>query len=74
MIWRILFIYQNTKIKEMRNDKNKCNKIDDKGRINLPAHFLKANNIQKGCEVIIEAIINNSDAVKLKFKGVADAK
>ena len=49
-------------------------KIDDKGRINLPAHFLKANNIQKGCEVIIEAIINNSDAVKLKFKGVADAK
>ena len=49
-------------------------KIDDKGRINLPSHFLKANNIQKGCEVIIEAVINNKDAVKLKFKGVADAK
>ena len=49
-------------------------KIDDKGRINLPAHFLKANNIQKGSEVIIEAVINNKDAVKLKFKGVSNAE
>jgi bifunctional DNA-binding transcriptional regulator/antitoxin component of YhaV-PrlF toxin-antitoxin module len=49
-------------------------KIDDKGRINLPAHFLKANNIQRGSEVIIEGVINNSDSVKLKFKGVKDAK
>ncbi len=48
-------------------------KIDDKGRITLPAHFLHANNIKKGTTVIIEAIINNSDAVKLKFKGVKDA-
>ena len=49
-------------------------KIDDQGRINLPAHFLKANKIQKGSEVIIEGVINNSDSVKLKFKGVKDAK
>ena len=48
-------------------------KIDDKGRINLPAHFLKANKIEKGTEVIIEGVINNSDSVKLKFKGVKDA-
>jgi len=45
-------------------------RVDDKGRITLPSHFLKANNIEKGCEVVIEGIINNSDAVKLKFKGV----
>ena len=49
-------------------------KIDDKGRINLPAHFLKANNIHKGSEVIIEGVINNSDSAKLKFKGVKDAE
>ena len=48
-------------------------KIDDKGRINLRANFLKTNNIQKGSEVIIEGVINNSDAVKLKFKGVKNA-
>ena len=49
-------------------------KIDDKGRINLPAHFLKANKIEKGTEVIIEGVINNKDAVKLKFKGVNNAE
>ena len=41
-------------------------------KITLPSHFLKANNIEKGCKVVIEGIINNSDAVKLKFKGVSN--
>ena len=47
-------------------------KIDDKGRITLPTHFLKANGIEKGTEVTIEGMMN-SNAVKLKFGG-SDAK
>jgi len=43
-------------------------KMDDKGRITLPSHFLKANNIRTGGWVIMQPVYNNSSACKLKFK------
>ena len=42
-------------------------KIDDKGRITLPSHFLKANNIEIGTYVVIQPVYNNKSACKLEF-------
>ena len=42
-------------------------KIDDKGRIQLPNHFLKANGIETGTYVIIQPVYNNNSACKLEF-------
>ena len=42
-------------------------KIDDKGRITLPSHFLKANDIQIGTYVVIQPVYNNKSACKLEF-------
>ncbi len=42
-------------------------KIDDKGRIQLPSHFLKANDIETGTYVIIQSVYNNNRACKLEF-------
>ena len=44
-------------------------KIDDKGRITIPNHFLKANGIQLGSYVVICPIYNNSRACRLEFEG-----
>ena len=43
-------------------------KIDDKGRITLPNHFLKANGIEQGTYVVICPIYNNNRACKLEFE------
>ena len=43
-------------------------KIDDKGRIQLPSHFLKANDIEVGTYVIIQSVYNNSSACKMESK------
>ncbi len=43
-------------------------KIDDKGRIQLPKHFLLANDIETGTSVIIQTVYNNNCACKLEFK------
>ena len=43
-------------------------KIDDKGRIQLPNHFLKANNIKVGTYVTIQPVYNNKSACKMEFQ------
>ena len=43
-------------------------KIDDRGRISLPDHFLKANGIKKGTYVELYPVYNRSDSVRLQFK------
>ena len=48
----------------------KC-KIDDKGRINLPKTFLKANGIKSGDTVDITSVYNSS-CVKLEFNKCID--
>lgn len=49
-------------------------KIDDKGRIQLPSHFLKANDIETGTYVIIQSVYNNSSACKLEFQNGKQGK
>ncbi len=49
-------------------------KIDDKGRIQLPSHFLKANDIEVGTYVIIQSVYNNSSACKLEFQNGKQGK
>ena len=43
-------------------------KIDAKGRLQLPSHFLMANLITKNTWVDIDVIYNNKHSVKLTFK------
>ena len=49
-------------------------KIDDKGRIQLPSHFLKANDIEVGTYFIIESVYNSSRACKLEFQNGKQVK
>lgn len=49
-------------------------KIDDKGRIQLPSHFLKANDIETGTYVIIQSVYNNNRACKLEFENGKQGK
>ena len=49
-------------------------KIDGKGRIQLPTHFLKANNIETGTYVIIQPLYNNKCACKLEFNSKLKGK
>jgi len=49
-------------------------KIDDKGRITLPNHFLKANNIEVGTYVTIQPVYNNKSACKLEFNNGKQGK
>lgn len=42
-------------------------KIDKKGRIQLPKHFMLANDIKEESEVIIQPIYNNKKECKLVF-------
>ena len=49
-------------------------KIDDKGRIQLPSHFLKANDIELGTYVIIQSVYNNNRACKLEFQNEKQGK
>jgi bifunctional DNA-binding transcriptional regulator/antitoxin component of YhaV-PrlF toxin-antitoxin module len=43
-------------------------KIDDRGRVLLPDHFLKANKIKKGTYVAIYPVYNREDSVRLQFE------
>ena len=43
-------------------------KIDDRGRITLPDHFLKANEIERGSHVTIYPVYNREDSVRLQFE------
>ena len=43
-------------------------KIDDRGRITLPDHFLKANEIERGSHVKIYPVYNREDSVRLQFE------
>ena len=43
-------------------------KIDDRGRITLPDHFLKANEIERGSYVRIYPVYNREDSVRLQFE------
>lgn len=43
-------------------------RIDDRGRINLPLKFLKANRIKTNSVVEIYPIGGRSDAVRLEFR------
>ena len=46
-------------------------KIDEKGRLQLPSHFLKANVIPKNTRVDIDVIYNSKHSVKLTFRTTA---
>ena len=43
-------------------------KLDNRGRITLPDHFLKANGIKKGTHVEIYPVYNREDSVRLQFE------
>ena len=43
-------------------------KLDKRGRITLPDHFLKANGIKKGTCVEIYPVYNREDSVRLQFE------
>jgi bifunctional DNA-binding transcriptional regulator/antitoxin component of YhaV-PrlF toxin-antitoxin module len=43
-------------------------KIDNRGRITLPEHFLKANNIKKGGVVGLYPVYNRKDSVRIEFQ------
>ena len=43
-------------------------KIDDRGRISLPAQFLKANKIQFGSYVELYPVYNRGDSVRIQFE------
>ena len=43
-------------------------KIDDRGRITLPDHFLKANEIERGTYVKVFPVYNREDSVRLQFE------
>ena len=43
-------------------------KMDDRGRITFPDHFLKANGIKKGTHVEVFPVFNRGDSVRLQFE------
>ena len=43
-------------------------KLDNRGRITLPDHFLKANGIKKGTFVEIYPVYNRGDSIRLQFE------
>ena len=43
-------------------------RMDDRGRITFPDHFLKANGIKKGTHVEIYPVYNRGDSVRLQFE------
>ncbi len=47
-------------------------KIDERGRISLPAQFLKANKIQFGSYVELYPVYNRGDSVRIQFENKED--
>ena len=43
-------------------------KMDDRGRITFPDHFLKANNIKLGTFVEVHPVYNRDDSVRVQFE------
>jgi len=43
-------------------------KMDDRGRITFPDHFLKANKIKLGTFVEIHPVYNRDDSVRVQFQ------
>ena len=43
-------------------------RMDNRGRITFPDHFLKANGIKKGTHVEIFPVFNRSDSVRVQFE------
>ena len=43
-------------------------RMDDRGRITFPDHFLKANGIKKGTHVEIYPVNNRDDSVRVQFE------
>ena len=43
-------------------------KLDKRGRITLPEHFLKANGIDKGSYVEVYPVYNREDSIRLQFE------
>ena len=43
-------------------------KIDNRGRLNLPDSFLKANKIKKNSFVTVHPVGGRTDAVRLEFE------
>ena len=41
--------------------------IDTRGRITLPASFMKANNLNKHTKIFIQSIGSNENTVKMVF-------
>ena len=42
-------------------------KVDNKGRLQLPSSFCKANGVRNDCPVLLETINGNDFAVRLTF-------
>ena len=42
-------------------------KIDKRGRISLPVSFLKANNLDKNCNIEVRPKYNSTNEIILKF-------
>jgi len=47
-------------------------KIDNRGRLNLPDSFLKANKIKKNSFVTVHPVGGRTDAVRLEFEWEED--
>ena len=43
-------------------------RMDDRGRITFPDHFLKANGIKKGTHVEVYPVNNRDDSVRIQFE------
>ena len=43
-------------------------KLDNKGRITFPVHFLRANGIKVGTNVEIYPVYNRDDSIRLQFE------
>ena len=42
-------------------------KLDDRGRVTLPGSFLKANNLDKNCNIEVRPKYNSTNEIILKF-------
>ena len=47
-------------------------KIDDRGRITFPQHFLKANEIKPNSYVEVCPVYNHEDSVRVRFTNLTD--
>ena len=49
-------------------------KIDSKGRITFPQHFLKANKIKPNSYVEVCPVYNHEDSVRVRFTNLTDGE